>query len=169
MNLDRLLIAIAFGVLLTISFYKPQETVKTVYVAEVQHEFVELNYKIPPVKETSQSDENKEPKQETPAYINGDKMIITFSATWCGPCRLLKQEFEKPSLIQFMKDRIKKRLIIDIDNPASNYEKLWLDTIKPSTIPHTIFCVYEDGKWVVMKQFIGFMSEQMIVKNINEL
>lgn len=28
---------------------------------------------------------------------NGDKVIVDFSASWCGPCRMLKPIFEKVS------------------------------------------------------------------------
>ena len=172
MNLNKLILAIGLGVLLTINFYKPQETIKTVCVAAEQYEFIELGYKTPPVKETSQADDKKEnqpPKQEAPAYVNGDKMIIVFGATWCGPCKLLKQEFNKPSLTKVIKEKIKRHIEVDIDNPINNYEKMWINTIKPSTIPHTIFCIYEDGRWIVMKQTIGFMNEQTIIDIINNL
>ena len=52
--------------------------------------------------------------------MNGNKVLVDFNATWCGPCRMLK-----PILEEFSKEASIKIVSIDIDeneNLAREYK-----------------------------------------------
>ena len=42
--------------------------------------------------------------------LNGERVLVDFNATWCGPCRMLK-----PVLEEFSKDSQVKIVSVDID------------------------------------------------------
>ncbi len=79
------------------------------------------------------------------------KAIVDFSATWCGPCQMLKPLIEKvadehPEL---------KILSLDVDEVPSPCEKYGVFSI-PTVI------VFEDGKET--KRNVGYMAEANLKK-----
>ena len=43
--------------------------------------------------------------------LNGEKVLVDFNATWCGPCRMLK-----PILEEFSKESNVKIVSVDVDD-----------------------------------------------------
>lgn len=93
-------------------------------------------------------------------YINEDAdAIIDFSATWCGPCKRMKPNFE--SAESFMKS-IKSTLAfltVDVDNQDSIARDYDIESM-PTII------IIKTGK--IVQKIEGFMTTEKILMNIGK-
>lgn len=92
-------------------------------------------------------DEDMEMKEE----IKGEKVLVDFFATWCGPCQMIAGELEELSL----SDDTIKILKIDIDhqqNIAKEYGVM--------VVPTLLF--FKNGELVSRQT--GFMPKEKIVE-----
>ena len=82
-------------------------------------------------------------------------VVVDFSATWCGPCKMLTPVFEAAS------DKIGARakfFKIDIDQNNNVAQKYRI-----SAVPTMI--IFKDG--VPVENLAGFMPEQNITNKVN--
>jgi thioredoxin 1 len=82
-------------------------------------------------------------------------VVVDFSATWCGPCKMLAPVFEGVS--NKMEDKA-KFFKVDIDannNLAQKY--------RISAVPTMI--IFKDG--IAVENLSGFMPEQNITNKVN--
>lgn len=93
---------------------------------------------------------NKEFEKE----VLKEKVLVDFSATWCGPCKMLGlvlEKFDKKEIIPILK--------IDIDESTE-----LANEYKISSVPTLI--IFENGKEV--KRRSGYMTETELEKWVNE-
>lgn len=82
-------------------------------------------------------------------------VVVDFSATWCGPCKMLGPVFEGVSNKFGDKAKFFK---IDIDESGNIAQKYRI-----SAVPTMI--IFKDG--VPVENLAGFMPEQNITKKVN--
>lgn len=95
---------------------------------------------------------------EVTDFLNEGKRILKFSATWCGPCRIMAQ-----TLNSLDDDDIKDIVIGEIDVDDELFSEI-VDYSGIKNIPTLIF--YENGKEV--NRIIGNVSKEAIINKINE-
>lgn len=119
---------------------------------------------------------------------NGDKpMLISFFATWCGPCRRELSEVA-PKLPDWNKETGVKLVVVSLDDPAQtdnviefakglglDTADLYFDTTKAfakamgvSGIPHML---YLDGKGNVVNTSVGYAPghDGEIIERVREI
>ena len=82
-------------------------------------------------------------------------VVVDFSATWCGPCKMLAPVFEGVS--NRMADKA-KFFKVDIDENSNLAQKYRI-----SAVPTMI--IFKDG--VPVENLAGFMPEQNITNKVN--
>ena len=82
-------------------------------------------------------------------------VVVDFSATWCGPCKMLAPVFEGVS--NKMGDKA-KFFKVDIDENSNLAQKYRI-----SAVPTMI--IFKDG--VPVENLAGFMPEQNITNKVN--
>lgn len=82
-------------------------------------------------------------------------VVVDFSATWCGPCKMLAPVFEGVS--NKMADKA-KFFKVDIDENSNLAQKYRI-----SAVPTMI--IFKDG--VPVENLSGFMPEQNITNKVN--
>jgi thioredoxin 1 len=82
-------------------------------------------------------------------------VVVDFSATWCGPCKMLAPVFEGVS--NKMADKA-KFFKVDIDEDGNIAQKYRI-----SAVPTMI--IFKDG--VPVENLAGFMPEQNITNKVN--
>lgn len=95
-------------------------------------------------------------KEEFNALMKEPVVLVDFSATWCGPCKMLAPVLE--SVSEKMADKV-KIVKVDIDEEmdlASQYGVMAVPTM----------ILFKDGKQV--DAFTGFMPEAQLVANIEK-
>lgn len=93
-------------------------------------------------------------KDEFNKEVEGDKVLVDFYATWCGPCKMLGLVLEK-----FDDENIVPILKLDVDEAKDVAEKY-----KVFTIPTLI--VFENGKEI--KRKVGYQSLDELRKWVND-
>lgn len=88
---------------------------------------------------------------------NGDKIVVKFWGTWCGPCRMMKPLFEKVSSENSSEVQMYS---MDVDLNREVTASLGIRSV-PTTI------VFDKGQVVDTK--IGMLSEQQINNMVKEL
>lgn len=76
-------------------------------------------------------------------------VVVDFSATWCGPCKVLK-----PVLEEIARDSTGKIFIVDVDESPELAEQYSVNAM-PTVL------VFKDG--VETKRLIGLTSKQAIL------
>lgn len=84
-----------------------------------------------------------------------DTVVVDFTATWCGPCKMLK-----PILSELEQEGKVKVVMIDIDANPGIAEKFGINGI-----PHMMFV--KDGK--IAENVIGFQEKQALEDVLNRL
>lgn len=93
-------------------------------------------------------------KDEFKKEIKGEKVLVDFFATWCGPCKMLSlvmEKFDKKGIIPILK------IDIDEETDLANEYKIY-------SVPTLI--IFEDSKEI--KRISGFMSEEELEKWVLE-
>ena len=85
--------------------------------------------------------------------IKEGTVLVDFSATWCGPCKMLESELES------IEDKI-KIVKVDIDK----FQKLTQE-YRIMSVPTMIF--YKDGKKV--NEVVGYHTSDELLEIINRL
>lgn len=93
-------------------------------------------------------------KDEFNKKVEGDKVLVDFFATWCGPCKMLGLVLEK-----FDEEKVIPILKLDVDEVKEVAEKY-----KVFTIPTLI--VFENGKEI--KRKVGYQSLDELRKWVND-
>lgn len=119
---------------------------------------------------------------------NGDKpMLMSFFATWCGPCRRELSEVS-PKLAEWNKETGVKLVVVSLDDPAQTANviefakglgldtaNLYFDTTKAlakamgvSGIPHML---YLDGKGNIVNTSVGYAPghDEEIIERVREI
>lgn len=93
-------------------------------------------------------------KDEFNKEVEGDKVLVDFFATWCGPCKMLGLVLEK-----FDEEKVIPILKLDVDEEKEVAEKY-----KVFTIPTLI--LFENGKEI--KRKVGYQSLDELRKWVND-
>ena len=93
-------------------------------------------------------------KDEFNEEIEGNKVLVDFYATWCGPCKMLGLVLEK-----FDEEEVIPILKLDVDEEKEVAEKY-----KVFTIPTLI--VFENGKEI--KRKVGYQNLDELRKWVND-
>lgn len=91
---------------------------------------------------------------------NGEKLIVDFWATWCGPCKTLKPIFDKASLQINESDMGVKMYTVDVDSNRDLAVSLGIRSVP--TIK-----VFNNGQVVDTK--VGIIQENEIKQMAQEL
>ena len=86
--------------------------------------------------------------------ISGERVLVDFFATWCGPCKMLglvMEKFDSKGVIPIVKVDIDENVVL-----ANEYQI--------SSVPTLI--IFENGKEV--KRRAGFMSAEDLESWVNE-
>lgn len=92
-------------------------------------------------------------KEDFNELISSGTVLVDFSATWCGPCKMLEGELEA------IEDKI-KIIKVDIDK----FQKLTQE-YRIMSVPTMIF--YKDGKKV--NEVVGYHTSEELLEIINGL
>lgn len=92
-------------------------------------------------------------KEDFNELISSGTVLVDFSATWCGPCKMLEGELEA------IEDKI-KIVKVDIDK----FQKLTQE-YRIMSVPTMIF--YKDGKKV--NEVVGYHTSDELLEIINGL
>ena len=92
-------------------------------------------------------------KEDFNELISNGTVLVDFSATWCGPCKMLEGELEA------IEDKI-KIVKVDIDK----FQKLTQE-YRIMSVPTMIF--YKDGKKV--NEVVGYHTSDELLEIINGL
>lgn len=88
--------------------------------------------------------------------------IVSFSATWCGPCQKMKSVWNSDIVKSYLEN--KNFYSIDVDNDAE-YAKLC--GIKP--IPQTIILKEkDDGDTYIISRIIGYKDSNQLIYEIEK-
>ena len=82
--------------------------------------------------------------------INQDNAVVAFTAEWCNPCKQLKPQFAKASIL----DKDTPYYVVDVDKIPSQY----LDTYNIKSIPQ----VFEMNNGLINKKIIGKTSNEIL-------
>ncbi len=93
-------------------------------------------------------------KDEFMALMKEPVVLVDFSATWCGPCKMLAPILE--SVSEKMKDKVKV-VKVDIDEESALASQYGIMAV-PTMI------LFKEGKQV--DAFTGFMPEATLMANI---
>ena len=85
-------------------------------------------------------------------FIANDKVVVTFSAAWCGPCKLMAPILEK------LDSETKKVAKVDVDSSSEIAAKYNIKNI-PTSI------VFEKGQPIDKK--VGILKESEILNLLN--
>ena len=94
--------------------------------------------------------------EEFKEYMKEPVVLVDFSATWCGPCKMLAPVLE--SVAEKMKDKV-TIVKVDIDEEmelTSQYGVMAVPTM----------ILFKEGKQV--DAFSGFMPEAQLIANIEK-
>jgi len=84
--------------------------------------------------------------------ISQERAIVYFGATWCAPCKQLKPQFAKASLV----DKDTPYYVVDVDQINFKY----LNQYSIQSIPQ----VFEMNKGLINKKIIGKTSDAMLAE-----
>lgn len=84
--------------------------------------------------------------------INQERAVVYFGATWCAPCKQLKPQFAKASVV----DKDTPYYVVDVDQGGSEY----LKQNGFSSIPQ----IFEMNKGLINKKIIGKTSEAILAE-----
>jgi thioredoxin 1 len=101
------------------------------------------------VKELSSKDFDK--------YVKEDKVVVDFSAEWCGPCKIMAPIFEESS--DELKDKAKFGKV-DVDGNSELAQRFQV-----MSVPTTIF--FRDGHQV--DRVSGVIDKNEIAKRIKDM
>jgi len=102
----------------------------------------------------------KEIKKESEfREINGKPVMLVFSATWCGPCRMMAPVYAK---IAGKNENVE---VVKVDVDLEDLKKLVAD-FGVRSVP-SIFFINKDGK--IARSFIGGQSEDTLKSAILEI
>ena len=98
--------------------------------------------------------DNSYAKDITEGLEEGDEVVLIFSTSWCGPCRLLKARLsEETELVEVVQGRFGNRLYI-LDAEAQQYVGL-ASRLRIRSYPTVLRLVYRNSKLVVVRRFMG--------------
>ena len=86
-------------------------------------------------------------------FISGDRVLVTFSAAWCGPCRMMAPLLEKAETTN--QGRVAK---VDVDDSSEIAAKFGIRSI-PTTV------IFSKGEAVEKK--VGLLKENDIIALLN--
>lgn len=95
-------------------------------------------------------------KDNRQAFLQQKTYILKFSATWCGPCKLLKPVFEKVSQSVAL-----PCATVDIDNSDTK------DLVQQYNVKSVPTIIKIDGNREI-KRIGGFLAENALLKFIEE-
>lgn len=88
--------------------------------------------------------------------------VIKFSATWCGPCRVIAPIFDKISNMDEFKDIEFSKIDIDDEDSSDLVEEYSIRNVP------TIVIVNKDNNEVIRK-IIGAVQESVITSTLKEI
>lgn len=91
-------------------------------------------------------------QEELDSLVKEGTWLVDFSATWCGPCRMLEPVLDNVS----GNNNVIKIDVDESPDVASRYEVMSIPTL----------IVFKDGKEI--SKNLGFMPEEEILKMLNE-
>ena len=95
-------------------------------------------------------------KEEFLKYINSERVVIDFNATWCGPCRMLGPVLEE------IAEEDPELVVLKVD--TDNFNDLAYE-YHVSSIPALFYL--KNGK--VVNQTVGYMPKPQLVKVIKDI
>jgi thioredoxin 1 len=90
-------------------------------------------------------------------FIKSDKVIIDFSAEWCGPCKMLAPVFE--DVAKEMKDKAKFGKV-DVDKESDLAQRFQV-----MAVPTLVF--FRDGEQV--DRVAGLLSKENLIEKIKKI
>lgn len=84
----------------------------------------------------------------------GDKIIINFSATWCGPCQTFhKNVLNNENVKNLIKSNYNKYYELDFD-----VNKEFAKSLKVTSLPTTLYLTYDENRGLVEVKRCGNIS-----------
>jgi len=82
--------------------------------------------------------------------LNQDNAVVAFTAEWCNPCKQLKPQFAKASIL----DKDTPYYVVDVDKISPQY----LEEYNIKSIPQ----VFEMNKGLINKKITGKTSSEIL-------
>lgn len=87
-------------------------------------------------------------------FKEGDYIFIQYTASWCGPCQLLKQKVKTPAFQEWLKNNTKGYYFVDMDSNDSNTVG-WKKKLNVTSYPTIAVFERKDNKWKLYRYIKG--------------
>lgn len=96
-----------------------------------------------------------------------DEIILVFSASWCGPCKILKRRLTtEKALIEIIEEKYDGHLYI-LDAESEEYSSL-ARRFRVRSYPTIIHAIYESENLIVKRRWVGSnLSYEWLENNSN--